>query len=174
MAQDFGRVKPLYGRWHWPFRQMEVGDHFYVNYEDRAPEDVRALGGVRAAQLGIRISCRKDDELQAMRVERVPVAQSNERALPKAMDYEQFKGLVTRLYELDADALQWARCIDPGARAWLATPRVGDDPRKLVEVEVAGMSYAVELRGDGVAIERLREGETLQGWQDRRLVAMME
>lgn len=57
-----GEVRPVYGKWIWPLRQMAPGDWFIVDKELRDPEKLRALMGVRAAQLGIRVSVTKHPE----------------------------------------------------------------------------------------------------------------
>ena len=170
---DFGRVQPIYGRWSWPYRQMEEGDEFHVRYEDRAPEDVRQLASVRAAQLGIRLSCRRDDESGVIRIKRVPFDRDSLNVLPKALDYEQGRALIQRLYEINADALPWGQAIEPGETVRHCATRIAGDPRRLVEIAVAGHRYAVEL-GDDRIVATCIDGQSLKGWIEARLGDMLE
>lgn len=171
---DLGRVRPLYGAWRWPYRSMHEGDEFHVHYEDRAPEDVRQLASVRAAQLGIRVSCRRDDEAGVIRVTRVPFDTDSAKGLPKVLAYEQVKALLRNLYGLDADDVPWQAAIDPGEVLRSRADRTGDDPRRLVEVAVANQRYAVELLDDQVVATVLGGKETLESWKSAKLSAMME
>lgn len=168
---DLGEVKPIYGRWHWPFRQMQVGDEFFVRYENRAPEDARQLASVRAAQLGIRLSCRKDDEAGVLKVMRIDA--DNRRALPEKLDYEQVKALLRSQYGLDAEDVPWQSACDEGEMLRSRARRIGDDPRRVVEADVAGHRYALELLGDELVATHLG-ARTLQSWKDAKLLAMME
>jgi len=59
MSRFIGEVKPIYGRWTFPYKVMEVGDYFIVNKTLRDPETLRAHAGIRAAQLGIWLSVTK-------------------------------------------------------------------------------------------------------------------
>lgn len=170
---DLGRVGPIHGRWHWPFRQMVEGDEFHVRYEDRAPEDARQLASVRAAQCGIRLSCRKDDQAGVLRIQRIPFDTDSAKALPKVMSYEQVKALLRNLYGLDADDIPWSAAIEAGQMLRSRAPRIGDDPRRVIEVAVSNERYVVELLDDGIVATCLDRNETLEGWKSAKLIAMM-
>jgi len=180
---DLGRVKPIYGRWYWPFRQMEVGDEFHVSFQDREPEAVRQMATVRAAQLGIRLKTQKDDALGAMRITRIEFDTDNQKVLPKALSYEQFEPFMREMYGVSADAIRFDGAIrkgetvthrfDPFDPELASLKRRGDDPRRLIEVAWLKHRYAVELNDDNVVIENIG-GETLEAWQNARVAAMLE
>lgn len=171
---DIGRVKPIYGRWHWPFRQMAIGDEFHVAFQDREPEEVRQMATVRAAQLGIRLSTQKDNEAGVMRIRRVEQDLDSYKVLPKGLTYEQLKGLLRDEYGLDGDDVPWQAAVEVGETLRSRAKRIGSDPRKVIEVAVAHQRYAVELLDDQIVATCLGRNETLEGWKSAKLVAMME
>lgn len=170
---DLGRVRPAFGYWRWPYRQMQEGDEFHVSYEDRAPEDVRQLASVRAAQLGIRLSCRRDDEAGIMRITRVPFDTDPARGLPKALEYVQVRPLMRNLYSLNADAIPWGKAIEAGESFEYPAVRKGDDPRWIVECIVADHHYAVELLQDRIVVTHMGD-MSLKDWQETQLRAMLD
>lgn len=153
---DLGKVGPVHGRWVWPFRQMEIGDEFHVRYEDRDPEDVRHMGSVRAAQLGMRLSCTKDDAAGVMRVARVPY-RVDEEMLPKDLSYEQMNALLRRQYNLEADDVPWHGLSRKGDQVWKEAVRIEPDARSVVRVDVGRQRVEVELRADGLLATLLNE-----------------
>ena len=171
-----GVVGPVHGRWVWPFKHMKVGDYFLVRFEDRNPEEVRHLASVRAAQRGIRISVTKFDPAHPhmVKVMRIPDDAPAGKRVPEYLNYEQFRGLAMRQYNLDADALPWGKAIEPGERETVSAIKCGNDARKLVHVTVGGDPYAVELGDNFVAFERLARGQSLEDWKARKLAAMLE
>jgi len=180
---DLGRIRPIFGRWHWPFRTMQEGDEFHVSFADRAPEEVVQTATVRAAQLGIRLKTEKDSEAGALRVKRIPFDLDNSKALPSVLDYEQFEVLMRELYGVSADAIRFdgaihkgdsaTRDFDPFDKAMPPLKRRGNDPRRLVEVSWFKYRYAVELNDSSVKVTNLG-GETLEAWQKERVAAMLE
>lgn len=66
---NWGEIRPVYGRWVWPFRHMKPGDWFTVAHVDRDPEAVRKMVSVRSAQLWKRFSVTKDWQPGVLRVD---------------------------------------------------------------------------------------------------------
>jgi hypothetical protein len=153
---------------------MKIGDEFHVAFQDREPEEVRQMATVRAAQLGYRLQTRKDNEAGVMRIKRIEQDLDSYKALPKGLTYEQLRGLLRDEYGLDADHVPWGAAIEPGEMLRSRAERVGNDPRRVIEVAVAHQRYAVELLEDQVIATCLKQGETLEGWKRAKLIAMME
>jgi hypothetical protein len=176
MGRYLGVVAPLYGRWTWPFRSMEIGDYFLVKHEDRNPEDVRNIASVRASQLGIRISVEKCPQAHPYMTKVRRVAPDEVKAkLPGELDYSQIRGLLMRQYDLDADQVPWHALDKVGERIEHPVKRVEEsDGRSAVIASVGGDAFAVQLLDDRLLLEKVRAGTILENWQRAQASAMLD
>ena len=173
----WGVIKPNeHGEWRWPFRRMKVGDFFYVRHADRDPERLRTMCSVRAAQLGIRLKVEKNLPAPYAGSTKVTrVSDVREPNLRTVMDYGAARQLLDEHYGIDADALSGAwSMLDIGQFERVTELRTVRDHRRCILVEFEDRSFAVELLDDGIVIERISQGETLEGWKARKLAAMLE
>lgn len=69
--RDLGQIEPYMGRWTWPCREMEIGDAFTVDPEDKAIGGVRAAVASAGYRMGKKFSTVMDGEM--IRVTSVPM-----------------------------------------------------------------------------------------------------
>jgi hypothetical protein len=167
-------VEPIGGRWIWPFTQMEVGDYFLVSHEDRDPEKVRHMAAVRAAQLGKRFStekwCEKHPGFTKV-VRRPDIAPGSVER--EEIDYGSLRDVVQRCYRLDINEMAWT-LMDEGQRDARVAERL-ELPRQPVHcVRIDFATFIVELAPAGIVVQRVATNETLKGWKDKQVSAMLD
>lgn len=164
MAKDFGIIGPSgAGRWVWPFREMDVGDFFHVDPQDRPIQKVRTTAYCRGYQLGFKFSTTKGEN-GLSRVERVdPEIAMRERAA-LVLEYDTVRNRLMTLYGLDregVDGLHWS-FLDIGGSQFQECKLQGEAKQRELVVDVARCRIHVELRDDGFTLTRLEDDMTLQ------------
>lgn len=173
MNRFLGEVKPVYGRWVWPFKHMEDGDWFLVSWEHRDPEALRNLVSVRAAQLGMKFAVEKRP------IEHpgfTKVTRGGEIGLRprEQVDFETMAGIIQRYYATDPSTLKWT-ILEEGEVEERMAQREGE-PSQLVFITVIPdrWKFAVELLPDRIRMERIEMHDTLERWRKRQMASVMD
>lgn len=105
----FGEVKPRYGRWVWPFRDMAHGDYFIVDQARRTGEEVRGYVKLRSAQLNKRFSVTVNDPENPgfTRVTCVPWETEDKERDAMMLSAEVAGKKIALWYDKDIDMLPW-------------------------------------------------------------------
>lgn len=166
-----GEVKPVYGRWHWPFRSMEPGDWFVVDHALKLPSDVGHYVNVRSTQLGIPLRFMQDDPDRPgyCRVTR-PDTQAQPEAKVIEASWELAKNKLREWYGVHIDEL-------PYGMAYLhETSRV--DRPQVVKPSVEAMIFdareyewiiGITFDAEGFTLHRLPRGTGASGWKPGEL-----
>lgn len=172
MNRDWGIVRPLYGRWVWPYKMMEEGDWFLVAREDRSPEYVRHFTSVRAAQLGKRFKVEKhpQDHPGFTKVECMPddyeVADHNRPALEYGSGRERLRDI----YGFEMDTLDFGQ-IERGGVVRYQLPALDPDEitsnnRWVIQLwPKSAFDLGVELHLDHLTFQAVSKGWKPHIWK---------
>lgn len=177
MAKFIGEVAPVYGRWHWPLKQMEEGDWFLVNHADRAPDEVRHYVSVRAAQLGMRFSVKGHDP-ENPHFARVTKMTWKEQAvsapLVREMDFDRIMAVLNRSYpSVNANPLPiWT--AEEGDKVRIDALRASPTPQSAYIVMIPDQwKTAVECDALGFTVARVALQTTLESFTEGKLADIM-
>lgn len=163
-----------HGRWNWPLADMEVGDAFLVDKDDRGTERVRNYVSIAAGRLKMRFSVTGDDPEHPgfTRVTCVdPDGIVGEQS--PYVDYSTLAAKVKEYYgrALDASGLPWSFAAwAVGGRRFVSWPRV-TEPKRVdwvlwmhdnVAIDGSSESYHVRMEEDGLYVTRLANNTTYQ------------
>lgn len=174
MADRFlGEIAPIGSRWVWPFAEMEKGDWFIVRHELRDPEKLRQMVAVRQSQLGKHfVTVKEPAELPGFA--KVSCEEPKERVIaPKAVSYATMVSVVSDCYGKDASALVWTG-LDVGQvfrREW---PQIDTPLRSEYLVTIGNdWTFVAQFDEDGVTVERVPQGTTLEIWRKAKIEEVM-
>lgn len=166
MANEFlGEVKPLYGRWHWPYTFMQPGDWFIVDQALRNGEAVRHHATVRAAQLGIILSTTVNDP-EHPGFTRVTRRSHSDQGTPdgEVVDYGTAATKLADWYGFNIDELPFGR-IEAGVAVKIdAVQRKPPSVRRLL-VEFLEKKLGLVFERDGFTVEQLAKSATMESWK---------
>lgn len=166
------------GRWAWPFKQMEPGQYFRVNHEDRPPEDVRQLAHVRAGLMGYSISVAANDP-EAIGYCRVTyVDKTKAKTEDRHVTWAGFDKLLQRHYGITYMNVS-VTATEPGYvgyRDMVTDPDKNDVPiRPIKQIEKPRFDrfiledyefhYGIEFREDAIISHCLRKGTQIEQWE---------
>ena len=164
MNRDLGIVRPLYGRWTWPFGMMEEGDWFLVDQMDRETERVRNLASVRAAQLGKRFKVEKHpvEHPGFTKVECVPDDYEAAEHRQPALEFSVARERLRDLYGFNLDDLHWGHIHD-GKPVEVKMQALDDLPKRRIVVKL----WPASLYDLGVELfeDHLRFVSVPKGWK---------
>jgi len=172
--RDLGQVRPIYGRWVWPFKHMEEGDFFTVRHEDRAPEEVRNMAHVRGAQMGKTFSVNRAYSEGVTSVTCTSTTPFDRKPKPRAsVDYEAMRETLQTCYGRAADDFRWT-ALDVGQAERCAAPQI-EKPGQNTHILKIGQkwTFAVEFDPNGFTMTRVEQGTTLESFTKRKLEAIM-
>lgn len=174
MGEFIGEVKPLYGRWTWPLRVMKPGDWFIVDKALRSPEEVRNLMGVRASQLGIRVSITKHPEEYPgfTKVELVDQDKAEEKPDAQDMDWSTAKQKLSQWYGYDIDRAPFGEVY---AKGELRVNAKGDDvpiSRMILDAHEHSRVVGFVFDPAGFTMHSLPRGASLGSWKVEELKAL--
>lgn len=165
-GQFLGEVKPLYGRWHWPYTFMQPGDWFIVDQALRNGEAVRQHATVRAAQLGIFLSTTVSDPKHPgfTRVTRRPLEES--KADGVLLIYGKAGEKLRTWYGFNIDELPFGQLYHGRkARVDVEQSQVPSVKRMMVDIPGSGrVGFVFDPAGFDVLV--LREHETFESWKE--------
>jgi hypothetical protein len=166
-GQYHGEVGPIYGRWQWPLKIMQMGDWFHVDHLLRNPEEVRHYVSVRAAQLGKRFSVMANDpDKPGYAKVWMPEPTEAGEGVPAfaALDYDKARTKFRELYSYPLDHLPAGQLHHKGRAeveiSQLKAPMVNRIVFPLPPHEQVG----AKLYADRIVFEVLPDGASPEQW----------
>lgn len=151
------------GRWHWPFRTMQEGDWFLVDWEQRDPESVRNLAAVKGSQLGkgMKIEKRPAEHPGFTRVTCFEQGTLAKSAPPPdgKVNYELAGVMLDRSYGFDVNKLAWT-AMEEGQMQEVAAVRENEVEREMVEVDLPPRwRFELHMLADRIRLRCVRAPE---------------
>jgi hypothetical protein len=167
MNKDWGVVRPVYGRWVWPFRRMEEGDWFHVDHADRDPEQVRNMAMVRAHQLGMKFSVNRNDEDKPgfCKVTRVALEHEEPDNRQPVMEYGSAKERFMDWYAVDLDVQMPMAQVSTFEAAEIKAEQIEKPHRQRVVFKFLEHVIGAELFEDRIRFVPLPKGWKPATWE---------
>ncbi len=166
-----GEVKPFYGKWNWPIRDMEPGQYFVVDRDRRSAEAVRSYVSMAGVRVGKYFSINANDPDRPGFCRVTCTKPPTERGLDDAkrdllvLDYGKANEKMLKWYgvELGQD-LPWNN-FTTGERGFIEAKQLQSPPykRMFVMTDVEG-NFGLVLKPDGVEFYPFPKGATPRQW----------
>lgn len=158
-------IKPIYGRWVWPFAQMAEGDWFIVDQLLKPKGPLANLAHVRGYKLNKRFSVVEADKPGFTMVECKGETKSADHVYDLT-SYGQMLKFISRFYGIDGTQLQWTG--QPiGWKDEIMALRL-DEPKQVehvVQITAARVfTSGLKLEPDRIVFEVLPDGMTRSTW----------
>jgi len=178
--QFMGELKPFYGKWNWPLKDMQPGEFFTVDHSRRDPEAVRSYVSMQGARLGKYFSINAHDPERPgfCRVTCTQPPSLREEPQAIVLDYEKARIKVNEWYGLNLDsAVPWHLLPkEHREQAFIEAKQLKAPPvrRMIVTTEVPDGWFGLVFKADGFEFHPLDPNTSLEAWQEMQLPAMME
>lgn len=166
-GEFLGELRPHWGRWHWPLRDMKPGEYFIVGHELKPSEDVRNYVGVRGVQLCKSFSVAANDPEHPgfTRVTCVPFGRDADNNPAPVLKFESAAAKLMNWFAVDPDeAGVWKLEADHRevkVKALMVDPQAAE---RLV-FSYGRSTIGMSRKGDELTFVRLPQGWTLKVWE---------
>jgi len=176
-----GELRPFYGKWNWPMRDMVPGDLFVVDHAIRDPEAVRNYVTMNATRLGkfFSVNARDPERPGYCRVTCTPAPSQREEPQESVLSCEVGITKLGEWYGINFnDTRLWGTLAPQNGWSLIEAKQLKAPPfkRAIVKTDVPDGWFGFVYHPFGFEVHRIEPGTPIEAWpeDDTKLRAWQE